>query len=377
VLHRPVPPRAALQAGPRAAARAARTLLAQPRRARLDGLDVRYVPFLAPDRARSYGSWGAWAAPSLAAALRRLRARFAFELVHAHYAVPAGEAVRRARLGVPLVVSEHGGDVFHTAPGSAAGARAVRAAFGAARLVLANSRGIADRCQALGARATRVVHLGADLPAAPAEPPRHPQLVTVAHLVARKRHEDVLRALWLLRDAHPDLTYAVVGDGPERPRLEALTEQLGLAARVTFHGQQPPARARELARAATAFVLPSVDEALGVAYLEAMAGGVPAVGCRGEPGPEEIAALGGGLRLVAPGDPEALAAALDWLVADRRERAEIGRRARETVAAHFTWAACGERTVAAYQEALGRPEPRTGASRERVASDPPTGAAPR
>ena len=46
--------------------------------------------------------------------------------------------------------------------------------------------------------------------------------MTVAHLVERKRHADVLRALWTLRERHPSLRYRIVGDGPERPRLEAL-----------------------------------------------------------------------------------------------------------------------------------------------------------
>ena len=52
--------------------------------------------------------------------------------------------------------------------------------------------------------------------------------------------------------------------------------------------------------------MPSTEEAFGVAYVEAMAGGVPAIGCRGEPGPEEIAAAGDGLVLVPPGDIERL-----------------------------------------------------------------------
>ena len=52
------------------------------------------MPFVAPPRPRSYASWGAWAAPTLALALRRKR----FDLVHAHYAAPAGDAVRRARI---------------------------------------------------------------------------------------------------------------------------------------------------------------------------------------------------------------------------------------------------------------------------------------
>ena len=96
VLHRPVPSKAALRSRE---PRALLEPLRQPLRTTLDGIEVTYVPFLAPPRPRSYGSWGAWAAPSLALALRRLRRRFPFDLVHAHYAAPAGDAVRRARPG--------------------------------------------------------------------------------------------------------------------------------------------------------------------------------------------------------------------------------------------------------------------------------------
>ena len=142
--------------------REVRRLAAQPRHATLDGLEVRYVPFLAPPRPGHYGSWGAWAAPTLAVALRSLRRRFAFDLVHAHNAVPAADAVLRAGIGRPLVVSEHGADVFHTARRHPAGLAATRRAFAQARLVLANSAGIERACRALGATRTRVVHLGTD-----------------------------------------------------------------------------------------------------------------------------------------------------------------------------------------------------------------------
>jgi teichuronic acid biosynthesis glycosyltransferase TuaC len=349
VLHRPVPPRAALRDP-----RAWRPALRQPLRAELDGIPVRYVPFLAPPRWRSYGGWGAWAAPPLALALRRLRARWRFDLVHAHYAAPAGDAVRRARPGCPVVVSAHGGDVLSVAHTSAAGGRAVRRALHSARLVLANSAGTADRCRALGARATRVVRLGTDVPAAPTHHDGPPTLTTVGHLVARKRHADVLRAMWLLRDSHPDLRWDVVGDGPERAGIERLAAELGLADRVDLRGALPPSDAAAAARSGTVFVLPSVDEAFGVAYIEAMAGGIPAVGCRGEAGPEEIAAAGGGIRLVPAGEPEALAAELRTLLDERRWRRELGEAARENVLAHFTWEACGRATVAAYEQVLRR-----------------------
>jgi glycosyltransferase involved in cell wall biosynthesis len=350
VLHRPVPPRATR---PRDAPKALATMLAQPRSSTLDGLEVQYVPFLAPARQGSYGSWGAWAAPSLAVALRRLRRRFAFELVHAHNAVPAADATLRAGIRAPLVVSVHGGDVYFTAPRYEAGAQAVRRAFSTARLVLANSAGVEHDARRLGAHRTRVVRLGADVPADAAQHKADaPTLVTVGHLVARKRHADVIRALWLLRDRLPDLRYLIIGDGPEREPLGRLAAQLGVADRVELAGQLAHAVAMSRARAAHVFVMPSVDEAFGVVYIEAMAAGLPAIGARGEAGPQEIAGVGEGLRLVAPGDVEALAAEIEGLITDPQYAKDLGEAARETVLRAFTWEACGRATVAAYQDAL-------------------------
>lgn len=350
VLHRPVPPRAALRERDR---RALLAPLRQPRRARIDGIPVSYVPFVAPPHWRSYGSWGAWAAPGLAIALRRLRAAWPFDLVHAHYASPAGEAVRRARIGVPYVVSVHGGDLLGGWAHSGAGRRAVERGLSGAALVLANSAGMESRARRHGARETRVVHLGTDLPTeattARAAPPT---MATVSHLAPRKRHADVIRALWLLRDRHPLLRYSIVGDGPSARDLRALAERLGVADRVELRGALPPAEAAAAARSAWVFVMPSTDEALGVAYLEAMAGGTPAIGCIGEPGPEDIAAGGWGIRLVPPADIEALAAEIDSLLRDERARREAGRKARETVARSFTWERCGRLTVDSYQAAL-------------------------
>jgi teichuronic acid biosynthesis glycosyltransferase TuaC len=363
VLHRLVPPRASLSQGPAGPTRALRDLASEPHKQTLDGLEVTYVRYVSPPRSRSYHAWGAWAAPALGRALRHLRRSFPFELIHAHNAIPAGDAVRRVldrprRLVVPLVVSVHGGDVLYTAPRSEAGREAVARNLGAAVSVLANSRGIAELADHYGACDTQVVHLGADLP----EPGGRsrvgrreypPSLVTVGHLVARKRHADVMRALAVLAKRHPTLRYVIVGDGPERVVLEGLAARLGVAERVDFRGQLPPADAIEEARRCTLFAMPSTEEAFGVAYIEAMAGGVPAIGCRGEPGPEEIAAAGDGFVLVPPGDIERLTQRIDELLSDPQRLREASIRARETVAANFSWESCGEQTLAAYEHALG------------------------
>jgi teichuronic acid biosynthesis glycosyltransferase TuaC len=338
VLHRLVPPAASLRDGSWRRELAAR--VRERHATERDGLRVAYVPFVSPPRARHYARWGAWAAPALALALRRRR----FDVVHAHNAVPVADAVRRARVRAPLVLSVHGGDVLYTAHRVPGGARAVRAGLGAARLTLANSGGIARLAREHGAGETRVVHLGADVPRGIAVPDDPRSVTTVGHLVARKRHADVLRAIACLRGG---ARYVVVGDGPERPALEALARDLGVEAR--FLGQLEHADALAAARRCAVFAMPSVDEAFGVAYVEAMAAGMPAIGATGEPGPEEI---GDGLLLVPPGDVEALADALGELLDHPGWRAELGRRARATVERGFTWERCGSATVAAYEEAL-------------------------
>ena len=140
----------------------------------------------------------------------------------------------------------------------------------------------------------------------------------------------------------------IVGDGPERGRLEGLARELGVAERTRFLGALPHERALAEAWRAHAFVLPSVDEAFGVAYVEAMAGWVPAIGLRGEDGPEEIAAAGGGITLAEPGS---LRVAIEATLADREA---LGRAGRATVQRSFTWDRTGRDTVAAYAEAVAR-----------------------
>jgi teichuronic acid biosynthesis glycosyltransferase TuaC len=345
-LRRPVPPLAVVRGGPRAVARWARAAARDARPYELDGLLVRPVPLIAPPRPWSYASWGAWIAPVLARALARER----FDLVHAHNVLPVGEAAARARATPPFVVSTHGPDIIHVARRSERARAATRATLRAARGVIANSSWAAARCRELAETAlpVHVVHLGADIPERP--PPRHahPTVVTVAHLQARKRHAVVMRAIATLPPARrPD--YVIVGDGAMRRRLEALRDSLRLGERVRFLGALDHDAALQEAWRAHVCAMPSAEEPFGVAYVEAMAGGVPAIGCMGEGGPEDIAAAGEGMLLVPPEDPRALAAAIERCL---RERARLGAAARATVARSFSWRSCGERTLAAYEAAL-------------------------
>ena len=352
-LERPLPPLRALR-GPRAAARAVRASASQPRHESRDGIEIEYVRFLAPPRGVSYAHWDRWARRPLERALARLDRDWPIDLVHAHYALPAGGAVRgwAASRERPLVVSVHGGDVHGPLVAGTEASDRIGEVLRSAAAVLCNSADTLRRAGALAGEAMRgrVVRLGASAPADLPPKHDHPAVATLGHVVARKRHEDVAVALAAATDRLPGLRWIVIGDGPDRRRLERLAADAGVSAH--WLGQlDHDAALRELARCHV-MALPSVDEAFGVAYVEALACGVPAIGCRGEGGPEEIAAAGGGMRLVPPRDPGALADAIGELLSDPAALERLAGEARRTAAEHFSWEACGRATVAAYREVL-------------------------
>ena len=352
-LERPVPSLRDLRSGKLSLW--ARRMLDPPRDTVMDGVPVRYVRFLSPPRPLSYASWGRWAARGVRRALDRGPRP---DLVHAHYAVPAGDAVLRWKQrghDVPLIVSVHGGDLSYTAARSERGREVVVRVLRAADAVIANSdvtrRGIEELTGALPF--LEVIHPGADVPDAPAERRPVPTIVTVAHLEPHKNQAAVIRAVAALKDRHPMLRYVLIGKGPDRDGLEQLAARVGVADRVSFAGAMEHAAALEHMGRAWLHVMPSVHDAFGVAHVEAMAAGLPAIGGAGT-GAEDIAAAGEGMVLVPSGDEATLARSIDRLVSDPHERDRLGAAARRTVMDHFTWQRNGERTAAVYRRVAER-----------------------
>jgi phosphatidylinositol alpha-1,6-mannosyltransferase len=106
-------------------------------------------------------------------------------------------------------------------------------------------------------------------------------LLTVGRMVATERykgHDRVMAAIpELVKQGH-DIGYLIVGDGDDRPRLEAIAAELGVENRVKFLGAVDPETLLEIYRSADLFVMPSTGEGFGIAFLEAMASGTPALG---------------------------------------------------------------------------------------------------
>jgi len=106
-------------------------------------------------------------------------------------------------------------------------------------------------------------------------------LLTVGRMSASERYKGqdrVIEALPALAAAGHDVVYVISGEGDDRPRLERLAHEVGVSGRVRFVGALPLETLIEAYRMADLFVMPSTGEGFGIAFLEAMACGTPALG---------------------------------------------------------------------------------------------------
>jgi glycosyltransferase involved in cell wall biosynthesis len=148
----------------------------------------------------------------------------------------------------------------------------------------------------------------------------------------------------------PELTLVVVGDGPERARLEGEAARLGVESRVSFRGVS--SRVADVLRASDSFLLSSHGEGMSNALLEAMACGLPCLASRSVGGAEELLGSGRGV-LLPGGDAEAWAAAIARLAADPGLRGETGTAAAAFVAAELSLDAAADRLAGAYAAIAG------------------------
>lgn len=194
--------------------------------------------------------------------------------------------------------------------------------------------------------------------AVPTSPSRHSHeglaIGFVGRLVPHRGLDTLLVAL--ARHRHSVWRLTVVGDGPERERLERLASDLRLAARVRWAGALPPERMPELWPALDLLVVPSRptaswNEPASAILLEAMAHEVAVIGSDTGVLPELIEAAG----IVTPaGDADALAVALERVL-DPGTRAQLGQAARARALQLFSDDAIAERTLAFWEELMKRP----------------------
>jgi glycogen(starch) synthase len=300
------------------------------------------------------------------------------DIVHAHGLTALGYGRLRRRdpaLRAPLVMNPHGMEE-HKARGlkGVALTRLRLLSREAARLsdrVIATDEGIREEVRRLlgvGDERIEVLPNGIDPDeialATPADPrgpvygalpalrEAAPLFVSVGRLEAYKGFSDVLNAFRLLAGELPKTwAWVVVGEGPEKGRLQGLAHKGRLGRHVHFAGRADEALLHALYARADVFVHAPRFEGSSLVTLEAMAHGLPVVATRAGGIPDKVIEGETGL-LVAPGDVSALARSLLELGSDPGRRAAMGQKGRERVLAAFSWPVLARRTIALYEKLL-------------------------
>jgi glycosyltransferase involved in cell wall biosynthesis len=301
--------------------------------------------------------------------LVRAHRQHRFDILHCHSVYPCGylAALCEGRLGIPTVITSHGGDVHIEGrrlrkPGMPA---RYATSIAAADALIAISSFTHDGLRRLCPHAQNIVAIpnGVDVQpfGLPTLRPRDldssirsgEYLLFIGRLHRRKGVDVLLEAMAQVPvDDATKLVIAGVGD--ERGPLEAQCARLGLVPQVRFVGSAHGALKIWLLKNARFVVTPSRTwEAFGLVVLEAYAAGRAVIATM-LPGMQELVEPGGTGLLVPPESPDALAAAITALLVDSRLAEQYGQRARQ-VAQSYGWRPIAERHLELFQLLTERP----------------------
>jgi glycosyltransferase involved in cell wall biosynthesis len=263
------------------------------------------------------------------------------DVLHAHIHRMGWVAVlARFVLRRPVIVSENSSE-WPQQLMDPARLRRAKFALEHADLVCPVNRRLQESIESYGVRARfrivpNTVQTSIFQPAATIAPGPATRLVNVARQVEVKGLDVLLSAFARVAEERPELTLELIGDGPLTPVLEELAAELGVSDRVEFAGSATPEAIAERLRASDAFVLSSHSENMPLAVLEALCCGLPVAATDVGGIPE---AVGDDGTLAPPGDPEALADAIELVVSrfGEYDRLDIARRA----AARWSFEAIG------------------------------------
>jgi phosphatidylinositol alpha-1,6-mannosyltransferase len=290
--------------------------------------------------------------------------------VHCGRCIPEGLMALALKfwIGVPYVCYVHGEDV-NTALDSREHTWLVKKVLQRADFLIANSKATQRLLQeqwALPAERIRLLHPGVDtthfVPSGrdPAARKRlgwmnRTVVLTVGRLQKRKGHDQMILALPEVRRAIPNVLYAIVGEGEERPFLEDLVAREQLGGHVQFLGELADEGLVRCYQQCDIFVLPNRQvgrdiEGFGMVLLEAQACGKPVIaGASG--GTAETMRIPETGQVVCCDGPGKLAALLSELLADPDRLARMGAAGRQWVVEHFDWKALADQAKRLFQRA--------------------------
>jgi teichuronic acid biosynthesis glycosyltransferase TuaC len=331
-------------------------------RSTTSAVPAEWMRYLSLPRGFGLPTAGAFLFARIVGRVRELHSSNPIDLIHAHAPLPCGHAaiLLSRELGIPYVVSVHGLDVFSTVQvGGKAGEwcrRISTRVYTSSRRVICISERVREQViEGVGRNCrTSVVHNGVEpelfSPTSNPSSDSH-TILSAGTLIPIKGHDVLIRAFAALTPEFPPLSLEIIGDGPEKSRLQALAQQLQIAERVRFSGRQSRRQVAAAMQRCTLFALPSRYEGLGCVYLEAMSVGKAVIGCRGQ-GIAEIIQHGANGFLVGPDNERELTLALAMLLRDERRRRNLGAAARDTILDQLTLAHQAENLTRIYRESV-------------------------
>lgn len=276
------------------------------------------------------------------------------DIIHAHWTLSAG-AARLSRFihRRPIVATLHGSDIFQGARGKL-GAWITHWILQGCDALITISQALMKATTQLGipAEAIKVIPEPIDVERFNISSKlRMPLILYVGSLIERKGVIYLIEALSRLASIHPSLQLVVIGKGPERERLENVVADSALTKRVAFIGSQPSDTVRKWMQRAKIFVLPSIEEGLGVVLIEALACGTPIV-ASDVGGIPDVVTPDVGL-LVPPASSELLAKAIDQLLRDDQLHARMSKNSRQRAEKYFDSNQIATKLITIYREVTG------------------------
>ena len=363
-----------------------------PKSLHYDGVQVYHPRYLEIPRGYGFARTGEWMYNGCKALVREVLRDFSPAVIHAHVALPDGYAAMllARELQLPFVITVHGQDMNVTIHKSPECRARVEEAFRASSKIVFVSNmlkqvavehlGYEDKYTVIGngvdlahiggtssvgggrqtlsctsGRGSSGLHSKSDtvhmtLQSKPDA--ARPTILSVSNLVRPKGVDLNIEAMQVLVQKYPNLRYIIVGGGPELPKLQQMVVEMGLTGNVEFTGRLEHQAALALMNQCDLFLLPSWQEGFGVVYIEAMAHGKVAIGCRGQ-GIDGVIEHGVNGFLVEPRDVQSIVQAVDLVLANPELQTQIGSKARETVLNGYTWQHNAEKNLQVYREVVG------------------------
>jgi glycosyltransferase involved in cell wall biosynthesis len=273
------------------------------------------------------------------------------EVIHANWTLSGAVAwmyylfVRK-----PYLVTIHGSDIYRTRKWPVI-KNLTSTSLRAAKKVIVVSRALAEEVNSIGVPYSKieVIPDGVDtnyFTSLPFEE-RANTILFVGSIIERKGVRYLIQAFTTVIKQYPDAKLILMGEGPQQRECEGLVQSLGIVENVIFTGAQSQERVAEGMRRAKIFVLPSVEEGLGVVLLESLASGTPIIASK-VGGISDVVDEKVGI-LVTPADPQQLGKAINTILSlPPEDWRTLNQNARMKAENDFDWARIAQRIVNFY-----------------------------